>query len=67
MKKILHVVALACDAIYPRDQNPDEESFSDSWIADYDWRTMIDRVVGACNTDLGVLRSNRAPSPVLDW
>jgi hypothetical protein len=67
LKKKRYVVALVCDAIYPHDQNPDEGSFSDSRIADCDRGTIMDRVMGIYNMDLGGLHASRIPIPVLGW
>lgn len=44
------------------DQNRVEGSFTDPWVADYDWQTMIERVIGVYTTDKEALHA--APTPV---
>ena len=48
------------------DQDP-EEPLMDPWVAEYDWETMTDRVMGIYSTHRKILRPTTAPIPVLDW
>jgi glycosyltransferase involved in cell wall biosynthesis len=48
------------------DQEPAEGSFTDPWVVDYDWETMIERVI-EIYADSELVPANGAGVPVLDW
>jgi len=60
------VISAVVQILAVPDQNPTEGSFTDPWVADYDWQAMIERVINVYTTGGDVLEVDRTPVTVLE-